>query len=97
MWGPAYETRAEIGMLRRLGCDAVGMSTAPETALLAALGVKVLGISCITNPSREVGQPELSHQDVVEVGRRVRDRFTRLLEALLPVVAAALDDGEEGS
>jgi len=94
MWGPAYETRAEIGLLRRLGCDAVGMSTAPEVALLAALGVSVVGISCITNPAREVGQPELSHQDVVEVGRRVRDRFTRLLEALLPAVDAGLVSGE---
>ncbi len=95
MWGPAYETRAEIGMLRRIGCDAVGMSTAPEASLLAALGVRLVGISCITNPSREVGQPELSHQDVVEVGQRVRERFTRLLEALLPAVAGVLDTGKE--
>jgi len=88
MWGPAYETRAEIGMLRRVGCDAVGMSTAPEAALLARLGVKVAGLSCITNPSREVGQPELSHADVVEVGLMVRDRMARLLLDFLPRLAA---------
>ena len=84
MWGPAYETRAEIGMLRRVGGDAVGMSTAGETLLLSRLGVRVVGLSCITNPSREVGQPELSHQDVVEVGNRVRARLERLLLAFLP-------------
>ncbi len=84
VWGPAYETKAEIGWLRRAGCDATGMSTAPEAALLARLGVRVVGLSCITNPSREVGQPELSHADVVEIGRRVGDRMARLLLAFLP-------------
>ncbi|MBU0742130.1 purine-nucleoside phosphorylase [bacterium] len=84
MWGPAYETKAEIGMLRKFGCDAVGMSTAPEVMLLGALGVRVAGLSCITNPAREVGQPELSHQDVVEAGLTVRDRMARLLLAFLP-------------
>ncbi|MBC8425516.1 purine-nucleoside phosphorylase [bacterium] len=84
MWGPAYETKAEIGMLRRFGCDAVGMSTAPEVALLNALGVRVVGLSCITNPAREVGQPELSHGDVVEAGLMVRDRMAKLLLAFLP-------------
>jgi purine-nucleoside phosphorylase len=83
MWGPCYETRAEIGMLRRMGCDTVGMSTAAEAALLSRLGVKVAGISCVTNPAREVGQPELSHQDVVETGLKVRDKVSRLLLAYL--------------
>jgi len=87
MWGPAYETKAEIGMLRRAGCDAVGMSTAPETVLLKALGVEPIGLSCITNPARETNQPELSHQDVVAIGRKVRDRMARLLLALLPKLA----------
>ncbi len=88
MWGPAYEAKAEIGMLRRLGCDAVGMSTAPETVLLRRLGVSPIGLSCITNPARETGQPELSHQDVVEVGAMVRDRMARLLLAFLPKVSS---------
>ncbi|RKZ15788.1 purine-nucleoside phosphorylase [bacterium] len=83
MPGPAYESRAEIGLLRRAGGDAVGMSTAPEASLLHRLGVKVAGLSCITNPARETGQPELSHNDVVEVGRRVRDHMARLLLAFL--------------
>ncbi len=87
MWGPAYEARAEIGWLRRAGCDAVGMSTAPEVALLHRLGVRVVGLSCITNPAKETGQPELSHQDVVEVGARVRDRVAEVLLAALPQMA----------
>jgi len=93
MPGPAYETKAEIGMLRRMGCDACGMSTAPETVLLARLGVRPVGLSCITNPSRETGQPELSHDDVVEVGRMVRDRVARLLLAFLPRVAGRGPEG----
>jgi purine-nucleoside phosphorylase len=87
MSGPAYEAKAEIGMLRRIGCDAVGMSTAPETVLLKRLGVAPVGLSCITNPARETGQPELSHQDVVEVGKMVRERMARLLLEFLPRVA----------
>jgi purine-nucleoside phosphorylase len=86
MYGPAYEAKAEIGLLRRIGCDAVGMSTAPETVLLKRLGVSPVGLSCITNPARETGQPELSHGDVVEVGKMVRERMARLLLAFLPKV-----------
>ena len=86
MPGPAYEAKAEIGMLRRIGCDAVGMSTAPETVLLKRLGVAPVGLSCITNPARETGQPELSHQDVVEVGAMVRDRMAKLLFEFLPLI-----------
>lgn len=86
MYGPGYETKAEIAMLRRFGCDAVGMSTAPETVLLKSLGVSPVGLSCITNPARETGQPELSHADVVQVGQMVRERMTRLLLNFLPRV-----------
>ncbi|MCP4290956.1 MAG: purine-nucleoside phosphorylase [bacterium] len=86
MYGPPYEAKAEIGMLRRIGGDAVGMSTAPETILLKRLGVEPVGLSCITNPARETGQPELSHQDVVEVGIMVRKRMARLLLAYLPKI-----------
>lgn len=87
VWGPAYETKAEIGWLKRAGCDAVGMSTAPETVLLAALDVAVVGLSCITNPALETQHPELSHQDVVEVGRIAGGSIARLLNAFLPRLA----------
>lgn len=86
MYGPPYEAKAEIGMLRRIAGDAVGMSTAPETVLLKRLGVSPVGLSCITNPARETGQPELSHQDVVDVGIMVRERMAKLLLAFLPKV-----------
>jgi purine-nucleoside phosphorylase len=87
VWGPAYETPAEIGMLRRIGCDATGMSTAAEVALLAALEVRTAGLSCITNVVRDIGQPELSHADVVAVGRQARARLERVLLAFLPAAA----------
>lgn len=86
MYGPAYEAKTEIGMLRRMGCDAVGMSTAPETVLLKRLGVEPVGLSCITNPAWETGQPILSHHDVVEVGEMVRERMAQLLLNFLPRV-----------
>lgn len=79
MPGPAYEAKAEIGMLRRIGCDAVGMSTAPETVLMRRLGVRTVGLSCITNPAWEHSREKLSHQDVVVVGAMVRERIARLL------------------
>ena len=63
------------------------MSTAAETVLLRRLGVAPVGLSCITNPARETGQPELSHQDVVEVGDQVRDRMATLLLAFLPMIS----------
>lgn len=83
VWGPNYEPKVEIGMLRRLHARTVGMSTAPEASLLHALGVKVVGLSCITNPSRETRQPELSHADVVETGAMVRDRVADVLLAAM--------------
>jgi purine-nucleoside phosphorylase len=82
--GPSYETPAEIRMLARLGADAVGMSTVPETIVARARGVRVLGISCITNLAAGLSGAPLSHQEVVEVGARVRDRLARLVAAVLP-------------
>ncbi len=61
VWGPSYETRAEIGFLRRLPADAVGMSTAPEAVLLRAMGVDVVGLSCITNAAHEFGDALTTH------------------------------------
>ncbi len=83
MWGPTYEARAEIGVLRRLAADAVGMSTAPEAVLLRALGVSVVGLSCITNPAHETGQAPLSHQEVIDTGLLVRDRMAEVLRGFL--------------
>jgi purine-nucleoside phosphorylase len=87
--GPSYETPAEIRMLARLGADAVGMSTVPETIVARARGVRVLGISCITNLAAGLSGAPLSHHEVMEVGNQVRDRLARLVAAVLPRLVEA--------
>ncbi|NNE70526.1 MAG: purine-nucleoside phosphorylase, partial [Rhodothermales bacterium] len=69
--GPSYETKAEIRGFRRLGADAVGMSTVPEARAAAHLGLKVLGLSTITNPAAGLNSEPLGHEEVVETGRRM--------------------------
>lgn len=80
--GPTYETPAEIRAYKTLGADAVGMSTVPEVIVAAHSGLKVLGISCITNHAAGF-QEELNHEEVVEVTERVKGDFKRLLKAIL--------------
>ena len=87
--GPSYETPAEIEMLRRLGADAVGMSTVPETIVANHMGAEVLGISCISNLAAGTTGAELSHDEVTQVTKRVEGRFVGLLTAIL----AALGEG----
>lgn len=81
--GPSYETKAEIAAFRRLGADAVGMSTVPEALQGAALGMKVLGISTITNRAAGLSASPLAHNDVLRVGRRVAVDLERLVRRLL--------------
>jgi purine-nucleoside phosphorylase len=78
--GPAYETPAEVRMLERLGADAVGMSTVPETIVARALGVRVAGVSCITNLACGLSMHPLSHDEVLETTTRVARDFERLVE-----------------
>ena len=80
--GPSYETAAEVEMLHRGGADAVGMSTVLEVELAASLGMRVLGISCITNKATGVGIHKLNHDEVTLVARRVKEDFTRFLSTL---------------
>ncbi len=88
--GPSYETPAEIRAWRRLGADAVGMSTVPEAIALRHAGVKVAGISTITNMAAGILKKPLNHEEVLETTRRVGARFVRLLEAAVPKIAAAV-------
>ena len=81
--GPNFETPAEIRMLRTLGADAVGMSTVPETLAARHLGLRVLGISCVTNPAAGVSDKQLSHQEVFESGKRAEKRFSALLAEII--------------
>ncbi|HEX8820651.1 MAG TPA: purine-nucleoside phosphorylase [Archangium sp.] len=87
--GPCYETPAEIRMLRVLGVDAVGMSTVPEVIAANHMGVRVAGVSCITNLAAGIGGKPLTHEEVAETAHRVKNLFTRLLEDFLPTVARA--------
>jgi purine-nucleoside phosphorylase len=81
--GPSYETPAEIRYLRLIGADAVGMSTVPEAIVARHMGLDVLGISCITNPAAGVMPAPLVHEEVMEVAKRVKAEFSRLLEGIL--------------
>lgn len=83
MSGPSYETPAEINMLRIMGADAVGMSTVPEALVANYCGMKVLGISCITNSAAGVHPSRLSHQEVVATAARVKEDFKKLLVAII--------------
>lgn len=87
MLGPSYETPAEIRMLARLGADAVGMSTVPEVLVARAMGIRCLGISCITNLAAGLGGTLLAHDEVMEVGARVRNSLAALVRGVLPRVA----------
>jgi purine-nucleoside phosphorylase len=87
--GPSYETPAEIRMLRLMGADAVGMSTVPEVIAANHMGVRVAGVSCITNLAAGIGNKPLTHEEVAETAHRVKGLFTRLLEDFLPTVARA--------
>jgi len=81
--GPTYETPAEIRAFRVLGADAVGMSTVPEVIAARHLGLRVLGLSCVTNMASGILPEPLSHEDVVRVSAEVGPKFSALIKAIL--------------
>lgn len=89
--GPSYETPAEVAMCRRLGGDAVGMSTVPEVLVARALGVRVLGVSLITNLAAGLAVDEQTHTEVLATAAEAGERFGRLLRGVLAGIATAPD------
>jgi purine-nucleoside phosphorylase len=81
--GPSYETPAEIRMLRKLGGDAVGMSTVPEVIVAIHSGMKVLGMSCITNMAAGILDQSLSHDEVMETAELVKSKFLSLVKGIV--------------
>ena len=83
MNGPTYETPAEVRMARTLGADAVGMSTVPETLAARHLGLRVLGISCVTNMAAGILEQKLTHEEVFATGKLAEKRFSALLAEII--------------
>jgi purine-nucleoside phosphorylase len=81
--GPSYETKAEIEMLKRLGADAVGMSTVPEVIVARARGIRCLGISTVTNLAAGLGAATLSHQEVLATAERVKGDLSKLVRGIV--------------
>jgi purine-nucleoside phosphorylase len=88
--GPSYETPAEIRYLRTIGGDLVGMSTVPEVIAARHCGIRVLGISCVTNAAAGVLDQPLDHKEVLETAERVKGQFIALLRGVIPDIASAL-------
>ena len=88
--GPSYETPAEIRYLRTIGADLVGMSTVPEVLAARHAGLRILGISCVTNMAAGILDQPINHEEVLETGERVKGQFIALHQALLPRIAEAI-------
>src|ERR1700732_2751098 len=88
--GPSYETPAEIYSFRTIGADLVGMSTVPEVIAARHSGLRVLGISCVTNMAAGTTDAPLDHQEVLDTTKRVRKQFISLLTAVIPRIAEAI-------
>nr|WP_217909480.1 purine-nucleoside phosphorylase [Desulfosediminicola flagellatus] len=83
MPGPSYETASEIKAINILGGHAVGMSTVPEVIVAAHGGMKVMGLSCITNMGTGILDQVVGHEEVIKAGDEVKEKFIALLERII--------------
>ena len=81
--GPSFESPAEIRMMRNMGADMVGMSTIPEVIMANSLGIKVLGLSMITNMAAGISGRPLTHKEVMETTQKAADKFKRLISGII--------------
>ena len=81
--GPTYETKAEVRMLAKLGGHVVGMSTVPEVIVAKALGMRVLGFSCVTNLASGLSKSPITHAEVLEITARVASKLERLVRGVV--------------
>ena len=88
--GPSYETPAEIYSFRSMGADLVGMSTVPEVIAARHSGIRVLGISCVTNMAAGTTDAPLNHEEVLRTTQRIKGQFISLLRAVIPRIAEAI-------
>ena len=84
--GPAFETPAEIRMMRALGADLVGMSTVPEVLAARHMGIRCLALSCVTNAAAGVRPEPIDHERVLEVGQRASAGLVALLREVVPLL-----------
>jgi purine-nucleoside phosphorylase len=88
--GPSYETPAEIYSFRAIGADLVGMSTVPEVVAARHSGIRVLGISCVTNMAAGTTDALLNQEEVLETAARIKSQFIALLRAVIPRISEAI-------
>ena len=88
--GPSYETPAEIYSFRAIGADLVGMSTVPEVIAARHSGIRVLGISCVTNMAAGTTDAPLNQEEVLETAARIKSQFIALLRAVIPRISEAI-------
>jgi purine-nucleoside phosphorylase len=88
--GPTYETKSEVKMAQKFGGDSASMSTVPEVIVANHMGMKVLGISCITNYATGISNKKLDHTEVMEVAEQVKEKFIKLVKAVIKKIAGKI-------